>query len=214
MNTPSDLYLQLKNDFSLEDKFLCDLHKPCSNNRKCSTPQENIKLIDFDEAMRKFCSGKTSTKSSVDGLCCENTKILFIEIKGWTDFLEHNQKNVESKIIKQVNRYNLSDKLLNSILLCQSENNSQTLWEKSEIYYFLITDIDINPKESGLESLASSINFLAQTSNSYEAMCSEYLENALKNQISVFDYSKLRNINKISYYYKKCSDFEKTINNL
>ena len=43
--------------------------------------------------------------ASVDGLSVKNEKLLFVEIKGWVDFLQYQKKNVEKKIEKQTAHY-------------------------------------------------------------------------------------------------------------
>ena len=39
IQTPAELYIKLISDFSLSERILCDLHKPCnkSNGHRCGS---------------------------------------------------------------------------------------------------------------------------------------------------------------------------------
>ena len=74
---------------------LCSLHAPCKGNF-CGTPQKT-QVIEFDNVKRKWDDSlKQPHHSSVDALTYNN-KLCFVEIKGWTKFLE------KQKILKKKN---------------------------------------------------------------------------------------------------------------
>lgn len=58
IQTPAELYIKLISDFSLSERILCDLHKPCnkSNGHRCGSVM-TYPIIDFDEVKTEYQRG-------------------------------------------------------------------------------------------------------------------------------------------------------------
>lgn len=111
--------------------------------------------------------------ASVDGLSEKNEKLLFVEIKGWVDFLQYQKKNVEKKIKKQVSGYDFIKKLKDSIDICNDYASNPKFCNADHLAYIIVTDIDI--KEQPLQTLQGNLMALAQTSSSLEVLCNKYM---------------------------------------
>lgn len=157
---------------------LCDLHKPCNPARGC-TREQSYFVIDFDRVEENWHKRHHSpSRPSVDTLTYNNQYLYFIEIKGWKQFLLNQKKLSLDKIQKQVDRYNLQGKLLDSIFLCEEIIQNEKLLEHIPVVYVLVTDIDTH--ENGLQALNQQLNWLAQTSSSWETVCNELLGQKLQ----------------------------------
>jgi hypothetical protein len=190
--------------------LLCSLHKPCKGNY-CSLPQ-NTQVIDFDSVKEKWDKAhKNSSHSSVDALAY-NKKLCFVEIKGWIKFLE-NQKilkkdsltekdtdTLKKKIDKQSASYDYQKKLLDSIILCENISGQNNIGKDVPIQFILVTDI--NPATSPIESFAEQLFMLANTSTSWEKICSETMYNHLKDQLGTNN-----------TFFIQCKDFDDFIKN-
>lgn len=151
---------------------LCNLHKPCNPIRGCSKEQKHP-VIDFDKVEVDWHKRKgVPSTSSVDALAYNSQYLYFIEIKGWKQFLLKKKLSWD-KIQKQVGKYDLQGKLINSIFLCEEIVQTKKLLDHVPIVYVLVTDIDTH--ENGLQSLSQQLNWLAQTSSSWETVCNELL---------------------------------------
>lgn len=152
---------------------LCRLHKPCNPTRGCSKEQKYL-VIDFDRVEADWHKRKkVPSKPSVDALACDSQCLYFIEIKGWKQFLLKQKKLSLNKIQKQVGRYDLQGKLIDSIFLCEEIAQTKKLLDYVSVVYVLVTDIDTH--EDGLQALNQQLNWLAQTSSSWETVCNELL---------------------------------------
>ena len=170
---------------------LCSLHKPCNGNY-CGTPQQT-QVIDFDSVKEKWDKAhKESFHSSVDALTY-NKKLCFVEIKGWIKFLEYQKilrkKNLtdkdenilRDKIDRQSAGYDYQKKLLDSIILCENISGQNDISRNVPILFILVTDI--NPIVNPIELFTEQLYMLANTSTTWEKICSESMYNHLKNQL-------------------------------
>lgn len=189
---------------------LCSLHAPCKGNF-CGTPQKT-QVIDFDNVKRKWDDSlKQPHHSSVDALAYNN-KLCFVEIKGWTKFLE-NQKLLKKdsltekdtdilkkKIGKQSAGYDYQKKFLDSIILCENISEQNDISKNVPILFILVTDI--NPRINPIESFAEQLFMLANTSTSWEKICGETMYNHLKSQLGTNN-----------TFFIQCKEFDDFIKN-
>jgi hypothetical protein len=192
--TAADLYELLKQYG--DEKILCDLHKPCAVNQGCSQRQV-IELIDFDMVSHCYqkCIGSPNI-ASVDGYTYKGDAYCFVEIKGWKKYLEYNKVVTTETVKKQASRYDLEGKLIKSIGLCERLAEGD-IFDGKTVYYILVTDISV--EHNPLESLANSLDLLAQTSSD-ESVCAAALGEIL-NSVCI---NKL----KIIKQYVQCCDFD------
>lgn len=201
----SDLYSLLLSTCHLKEQVVCNLHHPCADIRRCETPQQ-YKMIDFDAVKTFYCSNKkVESMSSADGYTFCGSKYCFIEIKGWKEFLKwHEKKLTEEQIHKQVSRYNLKGKFIDSLRICKSIAQEVSLFQNASLAYIVITDIDVN---DGIGQLASDLNFLAETSSDWDESCNM----ALRNQLDKEDFPPSLHVEK---YYKSCKDCDSLLDKL
>lgn len=194
MNTPEELIDKLVCDWHFPFVSICQLHKPCEKKPRCLQVNDKL-LINFDDVKTTFCSekGKPSC-SSVDGLGAKSGKLLFVEIEGWIDFLNHNSTNVEKKIEKQVSGYDFAKKLTDSFGICNELADDKDFLSNVKIAYIIVTDISI--EENPLQSILSNLNSLGQTSSNLESLCNKYM------------LAKINKISNVDTYYKSCKDFD------
>ena len=169
------IYEYIKTYASLGDKVFCDLHK-CANPDKCKHKQNHC-MLNFDEVKDAYCRNKRiPPRKSADGLTYNNNGILFvIEIKGWELYNIYSRPETEQEVKYKVGKYGLSVKLSDSLMICKD-----VLGELGEIIvpivYLVVSDI----KKEGLESFASNLSLLAETSSSF----SHIYGNEIKSQLS------------------------------
>ena len=170
-----EIYEYIKNYAMLGDKVFCDLHK-CASPDKCGHKQNHC-MLNFDEVKDAYCSNKGITPcKSVDGLTYNNNGILFvIEIKGWELYNTYSKPKTEQEVKDKVGEYGLSVKLSDSLIICKD-----VLGKQGEIIvpivYLVVSDI----KNEGIESIASNLSLLAETSSSF----SNTYGNEIKSQLS------------------------------
>ena len=156
--------------------------------------------MNFDDVKTAYCKEhQVISCASVDGLSEKNEKLLFVEIKGWVDFLQYQKKNVEKKIKKQVSGYDFIKKLKDSIDICNDYASNPKFCNADHLAYIIVTDIDI--KEQPLQTLQGNLMALAQTSSSLEVLCNKYM------------LSKISSIKGIHTYYKQCKELDSFIDN-
>lgn len=111
MKVASELMSYLVKDKHFSLYSVCELHKPCATNPRCSLEPAR-RFVNFDDVKTAYCKEHQMIScASVDGLAEKNEKLLFVEIKGWADFLQYQKKNVEEKIAKQVSGYDFIKKI-------------------------------------------------------------------------------------------------------
>lgn len=180
MNTPKQLmkYLVEEQNFPLHS--VCELHKPCATTPRCS----------------RHC---IASCASVDGIAALPDRLLFVEIKGWADFLKYQTKDVELKIKKQVLEYDFVKKLQDSLKICNEYVSSQAFGEDFNLAYIIVTDIEIT--QHPLQAFQGNLMALAQTSSSLEHLCNEYMM------------EKIDSIKGVETYYKQCRELDDFIQN-
>lgn len=196
MKTASELISFLVKDKHFSLCSVCELHKPCATTPRCSWEP----AVNFDDVKTAYCKEhQVISCASVDGLSEKNEKLLFVEIKGWVDFLQYQKKNVEKKIEKQVSGYDFVKKLKDSIDICNDYASNPKFCNADHLAYIIVTDIDI--KEQPLQTLQGNLMALAQTSSSLEVLCNKYM------------LSKISSIKGIHTYYKQCKELDSFIDN-
>ncbi|MBR4267891.1 MAG: hypothetical protein IKQ46_17780 [Bacteroidales bacterium] len=150
------LYSQIKVFANLDETTICHLHKSkpkvsCINDTKigCENPSKT-NVLDFDAVKVLYCiQNKIAPQlDSVDAITHNQQIILFVEIKSNKNFLQHQLKNtdttdiVNKKIDRQVTKYNLKDKINDSIEICKGIAKDNNLFDKIEYIYVLVTDIN------------------------------------------------------------------------
>lgn len=176
---------------------ICELHKPCAIVPRC---QQNTKkrFVNFDDVKTVFCrEHKMESRSSVDGLSVKNNCLLFVEIKGWADFLKYQTKNTEQKVQKQVMGYDFVKKLRDSINICNEYAVDMNFCNREKIAYIIVTDIDT--KQHPLQALQSNLMSLAQTSSSLENLCNKYMR------------ERIKLVHGLNTYYKQCKELDSFI---
>lgn len=189
---------------------LCSLHAPCEGNF-CGTPQKT-QVIEFDNVKRKWDDSlKQPHHSSVDALTYNN-KLCFVEIKGWTKFLEKQKilkkKNLtekdedilRDKIDRQSASYDYQKKFLDSIILCENISGQNDISKNIPILFILVTDI--NPVTNPIELFSEQLNMLANTSTNWNKICYDSMYKHLKNQLGT------NNI-----FFINCKEFDDFIGN-
>lgn len=199
MKTASELISFLVKDKHFSLCSVCELHKPCATTPRCSWESAK-RFVNFDDVKNAYCKEhQVISCASVDGLSEKNEKLLFVEIKGWVDFLQYQKKNVEKKIEKQVSGYDFVKKLKDSIDICNDYASNPKFCNADHLAYIIVTDIDI--KEQPLQTLQGNLMALAQTSSSLEVLCNKYM------------LSKISSRKGIHTYYKQCKELDLFIDN-
>lgn len=199
MKTASELISFLVKDKHFSLCSVCELHKPCATTPRCSWEPAK-RFVNFDDVKTAYCKEhQVISCASVDGLSEKNEKLLFVEIKGWVDFLQYQKKNVEKKIEKQVSGYDFVKKLKDSIDICNDYASNPKICNADHLAYIIVTVIDI--KEQPLQTLQGNLMALAQTSSSLEVLCNKYM------------LSKISSTKGIHTYYKQCKELDSFIDN-
>ncbi len=197
--TARELYELIKKTYPGLASTLCGLHKPCREGRRCLSGSSG-ELVDFDQVERLHHAGM-APKPSVDGVAVNSkgTCFCFVEIKGWEMFLEHAEVT-EGKIEKQVEKYDLQGKLDNSLCICTELSRDGHCFDEMPFVYVLVTDIEV--EKDPLESLAFSLEALAETSSKWFRLCNDALR------------KKLMEIGGVRKRYVNCRDFDSLLKNL
>ncbi|OUO52378.1 hypothetical protein B5F77_08495 [Parabacteroides sp. An277] len=177
--TAKVLYEGIKNRYEGIETTICQLHKPCSERRRCGAASVTP-VLDFDAVERRFHAHADSPSPSVDAVAySERNLFCFVEIKGWNEFLynPHRPEPVsEQAIATQVRKYDLKGKLMNSMRICLDINSISSFGEV-EVVFVVVTDIDV--RTAPLESLAANLGMLATTSSRWEEVCNQYMQRVL-----------------------------------
>ncbi len=181
--TPAELYNSIKQQMTMADTSICQLHKPCTATPACVQPQ-NHPMLDFDEVEKRWHQQKgMKSTASVDALSHTERTLCMIEIKGWKMFLKHQPiaqqsastpqqvNQLTQKIEKQTNSYQLQDKLLKSIEVCEemSQNNNLPL-------YMPVAYIQVNQLTQKIEKQTNSYQLQDKLLKSIE-VCEEMSQN-------------------------------------
>lgn len=140
MKVASELMSYLVKDKHFSLYSVCELHKPCATAPRCSLELAK-RFVNFDDVKTAYCKEHQMIScASVDGLSIKNEKLLFVEIKGWADFLHYQKKNVEKKIKKQVTGYDFIKKLKDSIDICNDYASNPKFCNADNLAYIIVTD--------------------------------------------------------------------------
>lgn len=186
------MYLVEKLKFPLHS--VCELHKPCAVVPRCQQATTK-RFVNFDDVKTSFCiEHRMESCSSVDGLSFKNDRLLFVEVKGWTDFLKFQTKNIEQNVKRQVMGYDFAKKLHDSIKICNEYAQNESFCSGEKLAYIIVTDIDT--KQHPLQALQSNLMSLAQTSSSIENLCNRYM------------LERINLIGGVNTYYKQCKELD------
>jgi len=194
MNTPKQLLRYLVEELNFPLNSICELHKPCATTPRCSYLGVR-RYVNLDDVKTSYCSRHgIASCASVDGMTALADRLLFVEIKGWADFLKYQTKEVEQKIRKQVLGYDFVKKLQDSLSICNEYASEQAICTSFNLAYVIVTDIDT--AQHPLQTLQGNLMALAQTSSSYEYLCNEYMM------------EKIDSIKGVETYYKRCCELD------
>lgn len=157
---------------------ICDLHKPCSKTRGCTTPASHS-CIDFDKVETEFDRGKSS-RPSVDAVTYAGDQFCFIEIKGWKEFLKWHVPDINK--IQTQSQYDFKGKFETSRDICIGIADATKLFDTIQAIFILVTDIDVN--ENAMQNFYANLMSLATTATNWETHCNIALKGSLDNQIT------------------------------
>ena len=193
--TAQEIYDFIKNNYSSVETTICYLHQPrphvacCLDAQfKCSNPSQT-KVLNFDQVTSEYCEslGK-SVCSSTDALSYKDNYLLFVEIKGWRQFINYALNNTfdKDKIEGQENKYDLNKKIEESISTCENIIAPHDMLADDKIIYILIIDINIKQQEAKVQ-LLQNLNLLAYDSSSIykkiDDVTSSHLQESVKRPI-------------------------------
>ncbi|MFI3296895.1 MAG: hypothetical protein R3Y59_04620 [bacterium] len=196
----------VKNSF-LFDKTICDLHKPCQDN-KCIS-KSKLRVVDFDEVKSFYCKQHSLDPSkSVDALFLSSNTLFFIEIKGWKRYLQYNDFK-EEDVNVQIEKYRFSDKYYDSYNILVKYMIDANVLESDiknfcalDKFFVVVTDVSCN--DNPVQHISNVLNFLAETSIS-EAYC----YNKFSEHIKSIDFNAISVCNKpIKQAVIYCKDFD------
>lgn len=157
--------------------------------------EQHFLLLDFDDVKDCYCSlHHRESCASVDGFGNTENCVYLIEIKGWKDFLYYNSKNVEQKIKKQVDRFDLQKKFLDSLSICLDISENEAFFSENKVVYVIVTDIET--QKDGLKSFQANLQMLSQTSSDWESVCNRLMK------------EKIAKIQGVETYYKTCQNLD------
>lgn len=193
MKAASEIYQDLTFIGTIQPTQLCTLHKPCANERRCqNSPTQPV--LDFDKIAKQWRKDrKEKSTPSVDALTCKDEELYFVEIKGWKQFLRHQQLSEES-IKQQAEAYDLQGKLIRSVELCEEVTGERNILTNIPSVFVLVTDIDV--EKQGFESIVHNLNLLGRTTSEWETVCNFYLG------------ERLNSIRQIRTRYVACAEFD------
>lgn len=202
--TPIQVYKKLLQTVKVSETVLCNLHKPCKDNRQCRSVS-SYKVLDFDAVEKEMSAReKRAPHPSVDAVACTKSSktFCFIEMKGWKEFVKHNGIKDEiapseadvNNVVGKASAYDLQGKFDNSCDLCKTIMSDKSLFEHIKIAYIVVSDVD--SRHDAMDDFASNLTSLAMTSSIW-TVCDRELEKNLKNVFSVVD-----------KHYTHCQEFD------
>ena len=210
IDTPAKLYDSINTNYSGLETNICFLHKPCKATRLCSTPSK-IAVIDFDTVERQTAKSEhRSLQPSVDAITyTESNRIFcFVEIKGWQEFMKHNQitsyehPSEDDKVLvaEKAKSYNLSKKFEYSCNLCKKIANDSQVLAKMPVAYIIVSDINVGSQ--AIDDIASNLTSLADSSSIW-SICDTEMFNNLQIVYGI-----------VEKYYIHCQDFDDLLNKI
>lgn len=193
MNEPRLICEVIRTYASLESLTFCDLHK-CMEPDKCKRPQQH-EMLNFDEVKNVYCkeSGIRHYKSA-DGLSYNDNSILFfIEIKGWKLYQKHANPQSEKEVREKVNKYGLSKKLHDSLIICRSILSKKKASVTVPVVYLVVSDIK---RDEAVEEIEHSLLLLSETSSNLSHVYEEEIQYSLSD-ISDIDFGFISDCRRI-----------------
>jgi hypothetical protein len=209
--TAQEIYNKVKTCGNSIETTVCHLHQPqripcCLDAKYKCAHVSTSRVLDLDTIVSDYCKSKgLKTYSSTDALSFKADNLLFVEIKGWKKFIEHQLQNKhdETKIKAKEESYNLNKKLEDSIVICQQMISPNNFISDNNIVYILVIDTDTNPKDAKSQ-LPQNLNILAYNSSSIYITISDITDAHLHQSVK-------RTVRKIRTY---CQNFDSTYANL
>lgn len=211
MMTAKDIYNAVLNFSEVNPQCICFLHHPCQGG--FCADQQKLPVIDLDAVKTKWNKQKGMPSSaSVDALACATQHLCFVELKGWTEFLKHHgldkpeemtdkEKEKANKAIdKQVGKYKLQKKLLDSVMICEDISGQKDILNSISVAFLLVTDISL--EDDPLQHLQQQLMMLASTSTDWKKVCAEQMKKVLEHQID------------IQSLFIECKNFDHSVLNL
>lgn len=189
--TAQEIYDSLKVYGNSVETTICHLHKPTAKIPCCLNPifkcdnSSHTKVVDFDCITSNYCKSQgIKTYSSADALSYKDKYLLFIEIKGWRQFIKNelHDKYDKTKIENKELSYNLDKKLNESIIVCQQIISPDTIVADENIIYILVIDTDIK-KQDAQTQLLYNLNTLATSSSSIYVAINNITETHLQHSV-------------------------------
>jgi len=185
-------------------------------DKSCCTLSKT-EVIDFDKTKEYI----VKEKGFVTVKSCESVKIIaslkridFIELKGFRQFIRFNPSSSTQKAQQQIEKYDLltkikeSDFILNSIVLSKEFQYSPTARQKYiDVHKYFIIVTDISPQKNSIESIAASLDFLANFSTPIEyqifEMFGEHIQNIRKDVFANFKDTLLIPCENLDEFYER-----------
>ena len=101
--------------------------------------------------------------------------------------------------MKQVERFDLQKKFLDSLSICLEISENETFFSDNKVVYIIVTDIET--QKDGLKSFQANLQMLAQTSSDWESVCNRFMK------------EKIAKIQGVETYYKSCQNLDSFLNN-
>lgn len=206
--TAQEIYNHIKNQYSSSETTICHLHQPrphvacCLDEQfKCLNPSQ-IKVLNFDKITSDYCSNQgISVCSSTDALSYKNNYLIFVEIKGWRQFVKYSLNNTydKDKIEDQESKYDLNKKIEESISTCENIIAPNSMLSDDKIIYILIIDTSIKQQKANVQ-LLQNLNLLAYDSSSIYRTIDDVSGSHLQESVQ-------RPIRKMRVF---CQNFDKT----
>lgn len=200
--TPLELYSALLEEYPnhLVDSICC-VEKTCARNSFCADKQY-YPVLDFDKVKEEYCRvNRLPTPKSVDAVCLgeKQTHFCFVELKGWSKYIEsickeNDSDNKAQKPTDKVKKYELDKKLQDSQELCKRIVEDPDSFSTIRTVFFLVTDIDV--RSHGIEYFADSLFTLSGTSSDIYSLCVSEARKTLDSEIH------------IDHYYVYCREFD------
>lgn len=197
--TAREIVAKLKEYSGLDSQPICSLHKECFPKAVCGLYQ-TTEAINFDKIKDIYCQNKgIGSISSADGIADINGKLVFVEIKGWIEFINRKKKLTVQKMEKQADKYSGIKKYIDSLLICSDIAGVDEVAK----YYVLVTDIDT--KVAPLEKFKWNMSRLAGDATKPHTLCNLLMEEKLKTNFSSLD---------VKYRYVFCRNIDNELANL
>ena len=203
--TARDIYEFISAHSQSAGTTICHLHTPKSvpcvldKSFGCANASQT-KVLNLDKVVSDYCEAKgVETCSSTDALSYKDDYLLFIEIKGWRQFVTYHLRGIydKEKIEKQEQSYDYNKKLEDSISVCKGIILPNAFIPNDKIVYVLVIDTNIHKQAPSIQ-LLQNLNILANDSSSIYVTINDVANTHLQQSIK-------RPVRKIRIY---CQNFD------